>query len=81
MDLSDCCDLLLGSCRGLSLSAAPPRQLGIADIIQKDENTTEAEKRSSAHGGPQGLDPRRGGTGSWLIRDAETLGEEPAVGP
>lgn len=63
------------------MSAAPPRQLGIAGIIQRSEDATETEKRAPMHGGSQGLDPRREGARGQFPRDAETLGEEPAVGP
>ena len=53
MDPSDHCNLLSGSRGDLSLSAIPPRQPEVADIIQKDESTTEAERRAPMHGGPQ----------------------------
>ena len=61
------------------MSAAPPRQLGIADIIQRSEDAIEAERRSSAHGGPQGPDPRKEGAGGWLLKDAEAPGKGPVA--
>eukprot|EP00701_Giardia_intestinalis_P000082 XP_001703906.1 Hypothetical protein GL50803_119457 [Giardia lamblia ATCC 50803] len=61
MDPSDHCNLLSGSRKGLSLSAIPPRQPEVADIIQRDESTTEAERRVPMHRGPQRPDSYREG--------------------